>query len=186
MPSTGIGIADDQRERIFDAFEQQEGQSSRKYGGTGLGLAISRKLARMMGGELSVDSTPEQGSTFVLVLPDVQVVPMDDDPGDEPEVNHAPMTETLDMQERSWLKEQLREDFGDEWRTVRESGDPEQMRYFAARVLAWGQRYRSRAVTRYAEKLMADVDAFNLDAVNTALEAFPELLGSEPGAKREQ
>jgi two-component system sensor histidine kinase EvgS len=182
VTDTGIGIADDQQDRIFDAFEQQEGQSSRKYGGTGLGLAISRKLARMMGGELSVDSAQGQGSTFVLVLPEVQVVPMHDDPAGEPEVNRPPMTETLDMQERSWLREQLREDFGDEWRTVRESGDPEQMRYFAARVLSWGQRYRSRAVTRYAEKLMVDVDAFNLDAVNTSLEAFPTLLGIEPDA----
>ena len=180
VTDTGIGIAEDQRERIFDAFEQQEGQSSRKYGGTGLGLAISRKLAHMMGGELTVASTPGQGSVFTLVLPDVQVVPMEDEPEEDPQVGPAPMTETLDMQERSWLREQLREDFGDEWRTVRESGDPEQMRYFAARVLSWGQRYRSRAVTRYAEKLVADVDAFNLDAVNAALEAFPTLLGQAP------
>ena len=54
------------------------------------------------------------------------------------------------------------------------------MRCPPIRVLTWGQRYRSRAVTRYAEKLMADVDAFNLDAINSELEAFPTLLGSEP------
>ncbi|MFW5825543.1 MAG: ATP-binding protein, partial [Marinobacter sp.] len=180
VADTGIGIAEDQLERIFDAFEQQEGQSSRKYGGTGLGLAISRKLVRMMGGELSVQSREGEGSTFTVLLPDVRVVPMEEEPAEPPAHSHAPMTETLDMQERSWLKEQLREDFGDEWRAVRESGDPEQMRYFATQVLNWGQRYRSRAVTRYAEKLMADVDAFNLDAVNAALDSFPTLLGDDP------
>ncbi|MCK7544529.1 transporter substrate-binding domain-containing protein [Marinobacter bryozoorum] len=184
VSDTGIGIAEDQQERIFDAFEQQEGQSSRKYGGTGLGLAISRKLARMMGGELMVKSREGHGSTFTVLLPGVAVVPMEDEPEEQPELSQTPMTETLDMQERSWLKEQLREDFGDDWHTVRESGDPEQMRYFAAQVLSWGQRYRSRAVTRYAEKLMADVDAFNLDAINHALEAFPDLLGSEPTSNR--
>ena len=124
------------------------------------------------------------GATVKGVRPDGEVGQREDEPEEQPELDHTPMTETLDMQARSWLKEQLREDFGDEWYTVRESGDPEQMRYFAARVLGWGQRYRSRAVTRYAGKLMADVDAFNLDAINDALEAFPELLGSEPPASR--
>ncbi|ROT94612.1 response regulator [Marinobacter sp. R17] len=69
---TGIGIPDDQQARIFDAFEQQEGQSNRQYGGTGLGLAISRKLVRMMGGELSVHSVPDEGSCFRVVLHDVE------------------------------------------------------------------------------------------------------------------
>ncbi len=72
VTDTGIGIPDDQQARIFDAFEQQEGQSNRQYGGTGLGLAISRKLVRMMGGELSVTSTSSEGSTFRVVLHDVE------------------------------------------------------------------------------------------------------------------
>lgn len=72
VKDTGIGIADDQLARIFDAFEQQEGQSNRQYGGTGLGLAISRKLVRMMGGELSVTSKPDEGSCFRVVLHDVE------------------------------------------------------------------------------------------------------------------
>ncbi|MCG2579915.1 MAG: transporter substrate-binding domain-containing protein [Marinobacter sp.] len=176
---TGIGIPADQLERIFDAFEQQEGQNSRRYGGTGLGLAISRKLARMMGGELTVESEPEQGSTFTVTLPHVEATVEQAEDEGEPEESERLLAQTLSMQERGWLREQLARDFGDEWEIVRESGDPEQMRYFAKRVLAWGERFRSPSVTRYGEKLLADVEAFNLDAVNSALEAFPRLLGRE-------
>ncbi|CAN0565577.1 unnamed protein product, partial [Ectocarpus sp. 12 AP-2014] len=176
---TGIGIQPDQLERIFDAFEQQEGQSSRRYGGTGLGLAISRKLARMMGGELVVESQPQQGSTFTVTLSRVDATGEQAEDDGAPEEAERLLAQTLSMQERGWLQDQLARDFGDEWQTVRESGDPEQMRDFAGRVVAWGQRFRSQSVTGYGEKLLADVEAFNLDAVNSALEAFPRLLGRE-------
>src|SRR5690606_35421817 len=72
VSDTGIGIAPAQRSRMFRVFEQQEGQSSRRYGGTGLGLAISRKLVEMMGGELTVKSESGVGSTFKVVLPEVE------------------------------------------------------------------------------------------------------------------
>ncbi len=65
---TGIGIAPEQQQRIFEAFTQQEGQSQVEYGGTGLGLAISRQLADLMGGKLEVSSVPGGGSTFTLRL----------------------------------------------------------------------------------------------------------------------
>ena len=68
---TGIGIPEEQRQSIFEAFRQQEGQSTAKYGGTGLGLAICRRLVKMMDGEISVQSEKGQGSTFRVTLKNV-------------------------------------------------------------------------------------------------------------------
>jgi two-component system phosphate regulon sensor histidine kinase PhoR len=69
VTNTGVGIAPDQQERIFDAFEQQEGQSSRRYGGTGLGLAIVKHVLLNHDGELEIRSEIGNGSEFICHFP---------------------------------------------------------------------------------------------------------------------
>jgi adenylate cyclase len=108
VADTGIGMTEEQQAKLFEEFSQADSSTARRYGGTGLGLAITRKLARMMGGDVTVTSEPGKGSTFTVRLPGSADTPAASADGSRPPRSDCILVIDDDATARELIADQLK------------------------------------------------------------------------------
>ncbi len=198
---TGIGIPESERERIFESFNQQDGQSTRKYGGTGLGLTICKRLVELMGGRITVGGKVGEGACFTVSLPRVGVgtgfVPGlereadRESPGFQVTARHITVhppgpgsvhsrIRMSDLNGTSAdpleIADKLAAGFTDRWNGLKTIQPVESVREFAGDLKAFGQTHRMETITAFGDVLLAQLDSYDILNMRQTLADFPELI----------
>lgn len=199
ISDTGIGIALDEQELIFEPFHQQEGQKKKKFGGTGLGLSISKKLAKMMDGEIIVTSEPGNGSIFQVILHNVEIhqekslenlksvmgtfsfkgtVKLKTDKIVSNAIAFNRIAELTDAQRSNWVKviNVLESEFLPLNKSVIKRKLIEQIEYFGKGLILFGEVNIFQILTDYGSKICLHVDNFEIDKMMKTLKLFPGII----------
>jgi len=187
VADTGIGIPEDQQDIIFESFQQQDGQSTRKYGGTGLGLAITKRLVEMMNGQISVRSQEDQGSEFEITLRDVEVPTTESARDDCIDFNKSqkasPIIDNVENaglanispSEHPELIEKL-EQCRLKWAEIHDGLDLAEINEFALKVKSLGENNHLLHLYDYGNSLCQLIESFEFEEIENSLNQFPELI----------
>ena len=190
IKDTGIGIAKDQIDQIFEAFRQQAGQDNKKYGGTGLGLAITKRLVELMGGEIFLESSEESGSTFTVILRDLEFTPQVIYSPKLQQLNRSALRRKQSSQRRkgrriltqderaglSQLQQQLENDLMREWESVQKTFMLNKIEKFAEQLDQIAKEKQFPVLGGWARKLITQVSDLDLEELPNTLAQYPEMI----------
>nr|WP_320191798.1 two-component regulator propeller domain-containing protein [uncultured Desulfobacter sp.] len=191
IEDSGIGIARDQRERIFERFSQQKGQNFHTYGGTGIGLSISKKIVEAMGGTIDVESTPEKGSCFQVTIPNVKRGDMKRKPQPcetimaestdkmerrnlsfSPALNYTPMSQ----KKLKELLDQLNDDMLGRWEYLNKTMIISNVETFAQEIVELGQTYDYAPLHLWGQAVAKQAQTFDMASLPNTLKCFPRVI----------
>jgi len=191
VKDTGIGIKADQIDKIFNSFEQQDGQDNKEYGGTGLGLSISTKLASMMNGHLSVESTHGEGAEFTLILRDISILLEDMQDNIKLNKKKIKIKQILPNQEKHIKKIELSKKTKDNieliantlnteinsmYLKVKKSNNISELKLFATMILKLSFEYKITHLEEYAEKIIVAADIFDILGIKKLLDEWDSMI----------
>jgi PAS domain S-box-containing protein len=190
VEDTGIGIPEDERELIFDAFKQQKNQDPHRYGGTGLGLNITRRLVEILGGRIAVESEVGKGSTFRVEFDGIEAakaLPVDREM--KKTDFHDLLPKTASQQEpveplvspgaAARLPELLNLLEGQimaEWQGLSEVFVIDEVEDFSIKIKELGSQYGLNMLTDWGSKLFTEIRDYDLEKAPITLEYFPRLV----------
>ncbi len=186
ITDSGIGIAPDQKERIFERFSQQKGQDFDIYGGAGIGLSIVKKLVDAMGGTIDVDSTPGLGSTFIICVPNVKPgnkgeTWLNEAPAQPEETKEAPAPKLRDyspeaLEKLRQLSAVLEQSFLDRWKYLSEIMIINKIEAFSREIIELGEVYGYEPLIAWGKTVHSQAGKFEMACLPDTLKGFPRII----------